>query len=125
MKFKFSKKEISKIISALLLIFPGLSKIEGVNEYLPFLLNFDSSSSFGLGAVEISAGLMLFYKKLAVIAAGAGVLLFSGGVLAHINQLGFQDEMAMLFSISVIGLISSLVVFWNLKKELPVIGRFV
>lgn len=124
MKFKLNKKEISKIISALLLIFPGLSKIEGLNEYLPFLLNLDSSSSFGLGAVEISAGLMFFYKKLAAIASLAGVLLFSGGVLAHINQLGFQDEMAMLFSMSVLGLLCSLVVLWNLKNELPIIGRF-
>jgi len=124
---KIIKKElVMKAVPALLVIFPALGDLIASQEVVTAknLLGLESNTAVFLAIGQVLGGGMLFYRRLAAIGALFCAIVLSGAIPAHFLDLGFEDEMGLLFAVSFIGFLISSWLALTLRKELPFLGRF-
>ena len=74
--------------------------------------------------MELIAVVLLLVPRTAVFGAGLSVGLMSGAIFSHLTKLGLvvQNDGGLLFALAVTVLVSSSIVFWLRRGELPIVG---
>ena len=125
-----NKNLIIKILQYLIVILlavPAYSKLTGAEETI-FIFTELGVEPYGrvmIGLIELLACALLLVNSFAAIGALLALGLMCGAIIAHVTVLGFEvlgDGGGLVFMLVAI-LILSIIVLYNRRKELPIIGR--
>lgn len=122
---KIRKKTLARIVPSIILAVPALGKIEGLEGVSELLegLGLENSQDTYMGLFELSGAALILFRKLAAIGSVICSLILGGAVSGHINVLGFEGEMGVLFAFAMLGFCLSTYVAWELRKEIPIAGK--
>lgn len=127
-----SKKEnivswILQVAAAIILLQSLFFKFTGAEEsiYIFSTLGVEPWGRIATGIVELAAGLMLLIPRTASVGAVLSLGIVSGAILSHLTVLGIvvQDDGGTLFVLAIVVFISSAIVAFIRRRELPVLGE--
>lgn len=123
---KIKKEVLARALPALLVVCPALGDLVSSQEIVTARnwFGLESDAAFLLAVTQVVGGGMLFFRKLAAIGALFCAFVLGGAIPAHLFDLGFQGEMGVLFTVSMVGFLISTWIAFSLRKEVPVVGRF-
>jgi len=117
---------ILRIIPALILVQTLYFKFSGAPEsiYIFETLGLEPHGRIGSGIAELIAAILLLIPKTAWAGAGLSLGIISGAIIAHLSQLGIevQGDGGYLFFLAVVVFVTSAIVLWMNRKEIPVVG---
>ena len=117
---------ILHIIPALILVQTLYFKYSGTPEsvYIFETLGLEPHGRIGSGIAELIAAILLLIPKTAWAGAGLSLGIISGAIIAHLSQLGIevQGDGGYLFLLAVVVFVTSAIVLWMNRKEIPVVG---
>lgn len=78
----------------------------------------------GIGVLELIAATLLLITKTIWAGALLTIGLLSGAIMMHLTQLGIEinNDGGVLFYMAVSTLMLSLIILWNQRKSIPIIG---
>lgn len=78
-----------------------------------------------IGVLELIAAILILIPKSIWVGALLSLGVISGAVIMHLTKLGIDvnNDGGKLFYMAIIVLISSVLVLWNERKKIPVIGN--
>lgn len=79
----------------------------------------------GIGILELFSAVLILIPKTIWAGAILTIGIISGAILMHFTILGIEinNDGGLLFYMAISVLIFSLIVLWNHKKEIPIIGQ--
>lgn len=117
---------VLQIVVALILLQTLFFKFTGAAEsvYIFSTLGAEPWGRIGSGIVELIAAVMLLVPRTLVYGAILALGTISGAILAHLTRLGIevQGDGGTLFALALIVFISSALILWLHRRELPIIG---
>ena len=127
-----SKKEnivswVFQVVAALILLQSLFFKFTGAEEsiYLFEQLGVEPWGRIATGLAELAAGILLLIPRTASVGAVLALGIVGGAILSHLTVLGIvvQDDGGSLFVLAIVVLVSSAVVAFIRRRELPIIGE--
>ncbi|REE82169.1 DoxX-like protein [Lutibacter oceani] len=78
-----------------------------------------------IGVLELIAAILILIPKSIWVGALLSLGVISGAVIMHLTKLGIDvnNDGGKLFYMAIVVLISSVLVLWNERKKIPVIGN--
>jgi putative oxidoreductase len=117
-----------QILAAAILLQTLFFKFTGAPEskFIFQTLGVEPWGRIGTGVLELVASVLLFWPRRAVFGAILSAGLMSGAILGHLTKLGIvvQGDGGLLFALAVTVLLSSGVVLWLRRHEIPVVGAW-
>ncbi len=79
----------------------------------------------GIGILELFSAVLILIPKTIWVGAILTNVIISGAILMHLTILGIEinNDGGLLFYMAISVLIFSLIVLWDHKKEIPIIGQ--
>ena len=79
----------------------------------------------GIGVLELISAILILLPKTIWAGAILTVGIISGAVLMHLTQLGIEinNDGGKLFYMALLVLILSMLILWNQRKKIPLIGN--
>lgn len=115
-----------QIVVALILLQTLFFKFTGAAEsvYIFSTLGAEPWGRIGSGIVELIAAIMLLVPRTLVYGAILALGTISGAIMAHLTKLGIevQGDGGTLFALALIVFISSALILWLHRREIPIIG---
>jgi hypothetical protein len=115
-----------QVVSAIILAQPLYFKFTGAPEsrFIFSTLGIEPWGRIGTGVMELIAVVLLLVPRTAVFGAGLSVGLMSGAIFSHLTKLGLvvQNDGGLLFALATTVLVSSSIVLWLRRGELPIVG---
>lgn len=127
-----SKKEniiswVLQIAAAVILLQSLFFKFTGAEEsiYIFSTLGVEPWGRIATGIAELTAGILLLIPRTASIGAVVALGIVSGAILSHLTVLGIvvQDDGGSLFMLAIVVLISSAIVAFIRRRDLPILGE--
>src|SRR2546428_7266753 len=103
-------------------------KFTGAKEsvYIFTTLGAEPWGRIGSGVVELIASILLLMPRTAVLGAILALGTICGAIFAHLTKLGIKipavDDHGELFALALLVFVSSLVVLYLRRSEIPIIG---
>ena len=117
---------IFQIVAAVILGQTLYFKFTGAPEsvYIFSTLNAEPWGRIGSGVLELVAVVLLLYPKTPAVGAVLALGLMLGALGAHATKLGIevQGDKGLLFALSVVVAVSSVVIVLLRRRELPLVG---
>jgi uncharacterized membrane protein YphA (DoxX/SURF4 family) len=119
---------ILRIIVAVILLQTLFFKFTGAKEsiYIFTTLGAEPWGRIGSGVVELIASILLLAPRTAVFGAILALGTICGAIFAHLTKLGIKipavDDHGELFALALLVFVSSLVVLYLRRSEIPIIG---
>ena len=114
---------IVRVAMAIVLVQTLFFKFSGAPEsvYIFTTLGIEPHGRIGSGVAELIASIFLFVPGMTWIGAGLALGVISGAIFSHLTKLGIvvQDDGGLLFAMAVFVWISSAVLLWLHRSELP------
>lgn len=118
-----------QVVSAIILAQTLFFKFTGAPEsrFIFSTLGLEPWGRIGTGVMELIAVVLLLVPRAAVFGAGLSVGLMSGALFSHLTKLGLvvQNDGGLLFALAVTVFVSSSIVVWLRRGELPFIGPLI
>lgn len=118
---------VLSIVAALILLQTLFFKFTGAEEsiYIFTQVGMEPVGRIGSGIVELIAGVSLLVPKVRVYGAILALGVISGAIFFHLTVLGIEvkGDGGLLFYYALVVFISSLIVLFFRRKEIPVIGN--
>jgi hypothetical protein len=115
-----------QVVSAIILAQTLFFKFTGAPEsrFIFSTLGIEPWGRIGTGVMELIAVVLLLVPRTAVFGAGLSVGLMSGAIFSHLTKLGLvvQNDGGLLFALATTVLVSSSIVLWLRRGELPIVG---
>jgi hypothetical protein len=115
-----------QVVSAIILAQTLFFKFTGAPEsrFIFSTLGIEPWGRIGTGVMELIAVVLLLVPRTAVFGAGLSVGLMSGAIFSHLTKLGLvvQNDGGLLFALATTVLVSSSIVPWLRRGELPIVG---
>lgn len=79
----------------------------------------------GTGIMELIAGILLLIPRTVWVGAGLTVGIIAGAVFSHLTFLGIEvnGDGGSLFYLAVFTLVSSSIILWTYRFDIPIIGE--
>ncbi len=118
---------VLRIVSAAILLQTLFFKFTGAAEsvYIFETVGMEPFGRYATGVAELLASILLFVPGLTWLGAFIAAGVMTGAILSHLTVLGIevQGDGGLLFAMAVVVLISSLVLLYMNRKDIPVIGK--
>lgn len=120
---------ILKIIAAIIMLQTLFFKFSGAQQSIDLFTKLAGENEaflrVGTGILELIASILLFIPKKTWLGAVLVLGLMGGAVMAHLTKLGINhnNDNGVLFFAAVFVLITSVLVLWNERKNIPIIGE--
>jgi uncharacterized membrane protein YphA (DoxX/SURF4 family) len=87
-------------------------------------LGLEPIGRIGSGIAELIASVLLLIPKTAWAGAGLALGIMSGAIVSHLTELGIevQGDGGYLFFLALVVFVTSAIVLWMERKNIPVIG---
>ena len=129
-----SKKEnivswVFQVVAALILLQTLFFKFTGAEESVYIFTTFgvEPWGRIATGLAEIAASILLLIPRTASVGAVLALGIVSGAILSHLAVLGIAIEEVgdggELFALALVVLVSSAVVAFIRRRELPILGK--
>ena len=118
---------ILSILAALILLQTLYFKFTGHPEsiYIFETVGMEPEGRIGSGIAELIAGILLLIPRYRVFGAILALGVISGAIFFHLTKLGIevQGDGGQLFIYALVVFVSSLVILFMRRKDLPIIGN--
>ena len=117
-----------QVLAAAILLQTLFFKFTGADEsvYIFSTLGVEPAGRIGSGVVELIAAVLLLVPS--TVAGGALLALgvMAGAIVSHLTLLGIEvkDDRGLLFGLAVAVFVSSAIVLFLRRAEIPVLGRY-
>lgn len=119
---------VLQLIAAGILFQTLFFKFTGAPEsvYIFSTLGVEPVGRIGSGIAELIASILLLVPSAAAFGALMAIGVMSGAILSHVTVLGIeiQGDGGLLFALAIVVFISSLIVLFIRRAELPYVGRY-
>lgn len=119
---------ILRLVPALILLQTLFFKFTAAPEsvYIFSTLGAEPIGRIGSGIIELIAGICLIYRPLAGVGGLLAAGTMAGALLSHLTILGIEvmGDGGQLFVMALVTFACSIVVAWQYRKTIPVIGRY-
>jgi hypothetical protein len=116
-----------QILAAGILLQTLFFKFSGAEEsvYIFSTLGAEPAGRIGSGIVELIASVLLLVPSTVAFGAALAIGLMSGAIASHLMVLGIvvKDDGGLLFGLAVTVFVSSAVVLYLRRADLPLVGR--
>lgn len=120
---------ILKLIVAIILLQTLFFKFTGAAEskYIFEAVGMEPWGRIGSGVVELIAAILLFIPRMSWLGALMALGTVTGAIFFHLTKLGIvvMDDGGLLFILACVVFLSSLIILWKEKEEIPVINKWV
>lgn len=120
---------IFQIIAAVILAQSLFFKFTGAPESVALFtkLGVEPWGRIGLGVVELITAILLLTPRTASIGAVLGAGITAGAIMSHLTVLGIESDNdgGTLFGLAIAVFISSLIVLFLRRRQIPLIGKAV
>jgi uncharacterized membrane protein YphA (DoxX/SURF4 family) len=127
MKSLFTFTFFLKVIVAAIFLQTLYFKFTGAAEsiYIFETVGMEPWGRIGSGIVELIASILILIPATAWIGALLGLGVICGAIFFHLTKLGIevQGDGGFLFMLACIVFVSSLIILWKERKNIPVIGK--
>jgi len=117
-----------RAIAALILLQTLFFKFTAAKEsvYIFETVGMEPHGRIGSGIVELIAAVLLLIPRFSWAGALLGLGVISGAIFFHLTVLGIevQGDGGYLFILAVVVFLACLVIAWQNRREIPVIGNF-
>ena len=114
-----------RLIPAIILLQTLFFKFTAAPEsvYIFETLGLEPFGRIGIGVLELIAAVLILVPRTTGIGATLSVGLMAGAIFSHLTQLGInvQGDGGALFAMAVITFVTSTVLVWMNRKEVPVL----
>jgi len=120
---------IFRIVIAVILLQTLFFKFTGAEEskyiFTTLMGENEAVGRIGSGVVELVAVVLLFIPQTTWLGAILALGTMSGAIFSHLTKLGIvvKDDGGLLFILAIVVFISSLVVLFINRKEIPFVGQ--
>ena len=123
--FIFFLKLLAAIIMLQTLYFKFTGAQESVDLFTKLIGEHEAYMRVGTGIMELIAAILLFLPRTAWLGAALTSGLMSGAILSHLVVLGIEhnNDGGALFYAAVITFVAGLILLYNERKQIPVIGK--
>lgn len=119
---------ILRLVPALILLQTLFFKFTAAPEsvYIFSTLGVEPAGRIASGVIELIAGICLLYRPLAGFGALLAAGTMTGAILSHLTLLGIevQGDGGQLFFMALITLACSVVVAWQYRRTIPLVGNY-
>jgi len=122
---------IFRIVIAIILLQTLFFKFTGAEEskyiFTTLMGENEAVGRIGSGVVELVAVVLLFIPQTTWLGAILALGTMSGAIFSHLTKLGIvvKDDGGLLFILAIVVFISSLVVLFINRKEIPFVGQMI
>ena len=123
--FIFFLKLLAAIIMLQTLYFKFTWAQESIDLFTKLIGEHEAYMRVGTGIMELIAAILLFLPRTAWLGAALTSGLMSGAILSHLVVLGIEhnNDGGALFYAAVITFVSGLILLYNERKQIPIIGK--
>lgn len=118
---------VLQVVAAVILLQTLFFKFTGAEEsvYIFTTVGAEPWGRIASGVVELIAAVLLLIPSTVTIGAILSVGVASGAILSHLTKLGIvvKDDGGLLFALAVTVFISSAIILFVRRAEIPVIGQ--
>ncbi len=120
---------VFQVVAAVILLQSLFFKFTGASEsvYIFSTLGVEPWGRIATGLAELAAGVLLLIPRTASVGAVLSMGIVSGAILSHLTLLGVAIEEigdgGELFMLALVVLVSSVIVAFIRRRELPLIGQ--
>ncbi len=118
-----------KLIAAFIMLQTLFFKFTGAQESIELFTKLAEENEtlirIGTGFLELIASTLLFIPKKTWLGAGLTIGLMTGAIMGHLTKLGIEhnDDGGRLFICAVITLIAGVILLFQNRKNIPLIGN--
>ena len=116
-----------KVIVAAILLQTLYFKFTGAPEsvYIFETVGMEPWGRYGSGAVELLASIFLLIPRTAWLGAGLALGVICGAIFFHLTILGIEvmGDGGFLFILACVVFVSSLIILWKERKNIPIVGK--
>ena len=117
-----------RAVPALILLQTLFFKFTGAPEsvYIFMTVGMEPYGRIGSGIVELVAAALLLMPRISWLGALLGLGVISGAIFFHLTILGIevQGDGGYLFILALIVFIACLIIVWQNRSKIPVLGKF-
>jgi len=118
---------VCRIIAAIVMVQTLFFKFSGAEEsiYIFTTLKMEPWGRYGSGFGELIASTLILIPRTIVIGALLAIGIISGAIMSHLTILGLvvMDDGGLLFSLAATVFVTSSVVLYIHRKEIPFVGE--
>ncbi len=120
---------VFRIVIAVILLQTLFFKFTGAEEskfiFSQLMGETEAVGRIGSGIVELIAVVLLFIPSTTWLGAFLALGTMSGAIFSHLTKLGIvvKDDGGLLFVLAIVVFVSSLVVLFINRKEIPIVGQ--
>ena len=119
--------QIARIVAAAILLQSLYFKFTGVEEsrYIFSQIDAEPLGRYASGVVELIASILLFVPQFVWLGAVLALGVISGAIFTHLTVLGIEvkDDGGLLFGLACAVFVCSLIVLWQRRWQIPLIGK--
>ena len=116
-----------KVIVAAILLQTLYFKFTGAPEsvYIFETVGMEPWGRYGSGAVELLASIFLLIPRTAWLGAGLALGVICGAIFFHLTIRGIEvmGDGGFLFILACVVFVSSLIILWKERKNIPIVGK--
>ena len=116
-----------KVIVSAILLQTLYFKFTGAPEsiYIFETVGMEPWGRIGSGIVELFAVIFLFIPRTVWLGAGLALGVICGAIFFHLTKLGIEvmGDGGFLFILACVVFVSSLIILWKERKNIPIIGK--
>ena len=116
---------ILQIIAAAIIMMTVIPKFMGAPEPVSLFtkLGMEPGGRYIIASVELLACLLLLIPASAIYGAVLAAGVMAGAIMGHFTKLGFEGMMGQMFGMAIVVFLSSLVVIYLRRRQLPIINK--
>ena len=118
---------VLRIVSAVILLQTLFFKFTGAPEsiYIFETVGMEPFGRYASGVAELIASILLFVPGFTWLGALLAAGVMSGAIISHLILLGIevQGDGGLLFAMAIVVFVSSLILLFMNRKDIPVIGK--